>query len=109
MKIQFLETSQPGLSWMISYYEDNPQLDRDRAFLNFDSALEYMKDHPRKKETFGGFSDVWEKKINYTAYSFLYTIRNSTIFVIDVRDQRGHRSAEALRYFKIELARKYGL
>jgi len=39
----------------------------------------------------------------------LYTMKNETIYIIDVRDQRGLRSAAALQVFTTELREKYGL
>lgn len=50
-----------------------------------------------------GFEAVREKNISGTAFSFLYTVRFDTVFVIDLRDQRGLRSAEALNQFISEV------
>lgn len=109
MQLRFLETSQPGLRWMMFYYQNNPQLDKARALRSFDTALACIKSSIPQKETFAGLPDVWERKVAYTPFSVLYTIRGKTIYVIDVRDQRGNRSAEALRRFSAKLAAKYGL
>ena len=107
MKIQFLETSEPGLSWMMHYYRINPQLDRNKAFQSFEATKQRMSTLLPPKETYEDFEDVWEATILHTAFSFLYTIRRDTVYVIDVRDQRGNRSAEALRRFHRELREKY--
>ena len=56
-----------------------------------------------------GRIDVREYKIIGTAFSLLYTVANDTIWIIDIRDQRGFRSAEALRYFNQELRQRLGL
>jgi hypothetical protein len=109
MQLRFLETSQLGLRWMMLYYQNNPQLDKARALRSFDNALAFIKTSIPRKKTFAGLPDVWEGKVAYTPFSILYTIRGKTIYVIDVRDQRGNRSAEALRRFSAELAEKYGL
>jgi hypothetical protein len=108
MKIQFLGSSQPGLRWMMQYYRANPQLDRSRAFQSFEVAKRRICDLSPPKETYEDFSDVWEVSIQRTAFAFLYTIRADTAYIIDVRDQRGYRSAEALRSFDRELRKNYG-
>lgn len=108
MKIEFLQTSQPGLRWMVQYYRDNPQLNEAKAFASFEASKQRMAELPPPRETFWGMQGVWEAKIQKTAFSFLYTIREQTVFVIDVRDQRGERSAEALRAFNKELQQRYG-
>lgn len=107
MKVEFLQTSQPGLRWMVQYYRSNPQLDEAKAFANFAATERRIAELPPRKDTFAGLKNVWEAKIQKTAFSFLYTIRDQTVYVIDVRDQRGHRSAEALRAFDRELRQRY--
>lgn len=107
MKVQFLETSQPGLVWMLQYYRENPQLNRAKALASFETTKQRMTEYSPPKETFEDFEDVWEAKIQKTAFSFLYTIRNETVYVIDIRDQRGHRSAAALRAYDRELRARY--
>ena len=81
MKIQFLTSSQPGR----------------------------ICDLSPPRETFEDLSDVWQVNIQRTAFAFLYTIRGDTAYIIDVRDQRGYRSAEALRSFDRELKKKFDL
>ena len=107
MKLRFLESSQPGLRWMLQYYRNNPQLNEAKAFASFAATERRICDLAPPKETFEDFEDVWEVKIQNTAFSFLYTIRGQTAYVIDIRDQRGYRSAAALRVFERELRRKY--
>jgi hypothetical protein len=108
MKIQFLGSSQAGLRWMMQYYRDNPQLDRKRALQSFEVTKRRICELVPPKESYEDFKDVWEVSIQRTAFSFLYTIRGDTAYIIDVRDQRGYRSAEALRSFNRELRKKYG-
>jgi hypothetical protein len=107
MQVEFLQTSQPGLRWMIQYYRSNPQLNQARAFASFSATERRIADLAPPRETFAGLKNVWEVKIQKTAFSFLYTIQDQTVYVIDIRDQRGHRSAEALRAFDRELRKKY--
>ncbi|NRA85893.1 MAG: hypothetical protein HRU28_00575 [Rhizobiales bacterium] len=94
---------------MMQYYRKNPQLNRDRAFKNYEIAKSLLRDFSSLAEKFEDFEDVWEKNVTLTAFSILYTIRRETIYVIDIRDQRGNRSADALRRFNSELRNKYGL
>jgi hypothetical protein len=93
---------------MVQYYRNNPQLDQAKAFASFEVAKQRITSLAPPKETFEDFEDVWEVKIQRTAFSMLYTIRGQTAYVIDIRDQRGQRSATALRVFDRELKRKYG-
>jgi hypothetical protein len=37
--------------------------------------------------------------IQGTSFSLLYTVARDTVWIIDIRDQRGRRSADALRRF----------
>ena len=108
MKIQFLSSAQPGLRWMLQYYRSNSQLDQKKAFQSFEATKQRICDLSPPKETYEDFEDVWEAKIQRTAFAFLYTIRGDTAYIIDVRDQRGLRSAAALRSFDRELKKKYG-
>jgi|UPI00030358AB hypothetical protein len=107
MQIEFLQTSQPGLRWMIQYYRSNPQLSEAKAFASFAATERRIAELAPPRETFADLKDVWEVKIQKTAFSFLYTIQGQTVYVIDIRDQRGHRSAEALRAFDRELRQRY--
>ena len=94
---------------MLQYYRENPQLDQKRAFQNFEATQKRICELSPPRETFEDFNNVWEVKIQRTAFAFLYTIRGDTAYIIDVRDQRGLRSAAALRSFDRELKKKFGL
>jgi hypothetical protein len=48
---------------------------------------------------FEDFETVREYLVQGTLFSLLYTVARDTVWIIDVRDQRGRRSAEALRRF----------
>ena len=106
MKVEFLQTSPPGLRWIIQYYRSNPQVNEAKAFASFGATERRIAEFPPPKETFAGFVDVWEARIQKTAFSFLYTIRDQPVYAIDVRDKRGHRSTEALRAFDRELRQR---
>ena len=92
---------------MVQYYRRNPQLDEAKAFASFAATERRIAELAPPRETFAGFKNIWEAKIQKTAFSFLYTIRGKTVYVIDIRDQRGHPSAEALRAFDRELRQRY--
>ena len=107
MKIQFLQTAEPGLRWMRYYYRINPQLDVKKAFENYKNTKDRIRNSPPPRETYEDFESVWEVSIQRTHFSILYTVRANTVFIIDIRDQRGNRSAPALRKFTTELKNKY--
>jgi hypothetical protein len=107
MKIRYLETAKPGLVWMKRYFQTQPQLDQAAAFGNFEKAKLLLKQHPAAGAPFEDFRDVREIQITRSAFSILYTVLNETIFIIDIRDSRGLRSASALRKFTQELKEKY--
>ena len=64
---------------------------------------------PYAGQPLDGVDRIFEKKVPKTAFSILYTVHKETIFVIDIRDQRGYRSAHAIDAFSEELERKYGI
>jgi ParE toxin of type II toxin-antitoxin system, parDE len=109
MKIRYLETAKPGLHWLKRYFQSQPQLDGASAFENFEKAKHLLKQHPQAGEQFEDFPDVREIHITRSAFSILYTCIDDTIFIIDIRDSRGLRSAESLRKFSQELREKYKL
>ena len=109
MKIQILETAELGLRWMKRYFITNPQLDSLGAFHNFNSTKNILKEHPYTGEKYESYNEVRELNISKTAFSILYTFKMDTIYIIDIRDQRGNRSAEALKKCTTELKMKYNL
>lgn len=109
MRLKYLETSELGLRWMRVYYRQNPELNRERAVAALKLAEQTLRDFPMSGELFEDFEQVREYKIQGTAFSFLYTVARETIWIIDVRDQRGLRSAEALNAFIAELRKRHGL
>jgi len=108
-KIQFLETSAHGMRWMKRYFKIQSQLNNAAAFTSFSKARALLKQEPLAGHRFDDLEHVRELKIRNSAFSILYTYKNDTVYIIDVRDQRGTRSAEALREFTNELKKKYGL
>lgn len=109
MKLVYLETAQPGLQWFRQYYRDHPELNWEAALSAFRAAVATTKAHPWSGPVFDDIDGVFVRQVGGTAFSLLHTIRDDTIYVIDVRDGRGHRSAAALRLFTSELRRKYEL
>jgi hypothetical protein len=109
MKIRYLETAKPGLVWMKHHFQTQPQLDQASAFENFEKTKLLLKQHPQAGEQFEDFLDVREIHFARSAFSILYTCIEDTVFVIDIRDSRGLRSAAALRKFMQELRNKYRL
>jgi plasmid stabilization system protein ParE len=103
MKLGYLRTSEPGLRWMRTYYRRHPQLDIRRAAASLRTAEAVLREHPAAGRRFEDIEAVREYVIQGTSFSFLYTIARDTVWVIDIRDQRGQRSAEALRQFLSEL------
>ncbi|WP_253949453.1 type II toxin-antitoxin system RelE/ParE family toxin [Mangrovicoccus sp. HB161399] len=103
MKLEYLRTSEPGLKWMRSYYRRNAQLDIRRAVAALRAAETLLREHPEAGRRFEDFERVRECPLQGTSFSLLYTVARDTIWIIDIRDQRGQRSAEALRAFLREL------
>ena len=109
MRIRYLETAEPGLRWMRSYYRENPQLNRTKALGALKQAERTLAEFPGTGRPFQAMDNVFEYKIQGTSFSLLYSVARATVWVIDIRDQRGTRSAEALRLHTSELRRKYGI
>jgi len=109
MRIQFLETSEPGIRWMRRYFRVQPQLDKDAAIASFKNAKNLLRQEPYVGHVFDELDGVYELKISKTAFSILYTVKTNIAYIIDIRDQRGLRSSNALRQFSARLKSKYGL
>lgn len=109
MEVRYLETSEPGLRWFRAYYRQNPQLSRTKAIESLGRAEATLGEFPMSGTPFEDFETVRESKIQGTAFSLLYTIARDTVWVIDLRDQRGRRSAEVLQVHAQELSARYGI
>jgi hypothetical protein len=103
MQLKFLETAQPGLRWFHRYYRENPQLRKPAALAAFRKARALLKENPYIGHAYEGIDTVREYPIQSTNFSILYSFARETIWVIDIRDARGLRSAEALSHFAAEL------
>ena len=101
--LRYLATAEPGLRWMRTYYRRNLQLAVVRAADALRQAEAVLRAHTEAGHRDEGHADVREWKIAGTAFSLLYAEARGTVWVIDVRDQRGLCSAEALRTFVAEL------
>lgn len=106
MKLEYLKTAEAGVRWFGSYYRRNPQINTRKAVAALRAAETSLLEFPMTGVKLEGFEVVREKNIAGTAFSLLYTVQFDTIFVIDLRDQRGHRSAEALGQFVRELRQR---
>ncbi len=106
MNLEFLETAQPGLRWFRRYYTDNPQLRKSAAFAAFRKERSVIAKNPFAGRPYEGMDTVPEYPIQGTNFSILYTLARDTIWVIDIRDARGLRSAAALRHFARALAER---
>lgn len=109
MKLSYLQTAQPGVRWFRSYYRQNPQLDWAKAVAPLRTAEAILRDQPLTGKRMEGRSAVREYQLIGTVFSLLYTVDKDAIWIIDIRDQRGFRSAEALRHFNHELRQRFGL
>ena len=109
LQVKYLETSEPGLLWLRNYYRQNAQLNFDNAVASLLQAEQVLAEFPMSGERFEDYDDVREYHISNTAFSLLYTVARETIWIIDVRDTRGMRSADTLNAFNSSLRQKYGL
>lgn len=103
MKIQYLDTSQAGLRWMRRYYRENPQLNVQKAVGALLRAEGVLQDMPFAGSKHENSTRVRTYPLQGTGFSFLYTVTDDTVWIIDVHDQRGFRSGEALSHFAAEL------
>jgi hypothetical protein len=109
MDLRYLETAEPGLRWFRAYYRQNPQLNLTKTIDALIQAERMLREFPFSGPSFEDFGLVREFKIKGTAFSLLYTVARDTVWIIDLRDQRGQRSAEALRLHTQELRARYGI
>jgi len=109
MKIQFLESAAPGIRWMRRYFREQSQLDSQAASHSYKKTRSLIKQEPYIGHVFDEIEGVFERKISKTQFSILYAVKADTVYIIDIRDQRGYRSANALRQYSQHLKKKYGL
>lgn len=109
MKIQFLESTAPGIRWMRRYFREQSQLNAKAASESFKKTKNVLKQDPYIGHVFDEIEGVFEKEILGTHFSILYAVKDETIYVIDIRDHRGLRSSNALRQYSLLLKKKYGL
>jgi hypothetical protein len=102
MQIEYLKTADPGLRWMRSFYRNNPQLNRSKALASLQKAERTISDFPTSGHKFQDMDTVFEYPITATNFSLLYTIARDMVWIIDIRDVRGLRSASALRLYTHE-------
>ena len=91
---------------MKQYFKIQNQLNNATAFTSFSKARALLKQKPLAGHRFDDLENVRELKVRNSAFSILYTYKNNTVYIIDVRDQRRTRSGEALQEFTNELKKK---
>jgi len=99
MQIRFLETSEDGLRWMFRYYERVFPAGRKSGLHKYREAKKLLRDNPFGGHPFDDINGVRERTILRTPFSIIYTVRDDTIYVIDIRDQRGFRSVAGTERF----------
>jgi len=109
MQLVYLETASVGLRWFKQYYAERPELNWSVARRTLQVTTDAIKINPNSGRQFDDFENVFERQLVKTAFSLLYTVQSDNIYIIDIRDQRGLRSAAALQVFTKELRQKYGL
>lgn len=109
MKIQFLESATPGIRWMRRYFREQSQLDKQAASVSYKDTRNLLKQEPYIGHVFDEIDGVFERPISKTHFSILYAVKDQTIYIIDIRDQRGFRSSNALRQYSQHLKTKYGI
>lgn len=109
MNIQFLESSKAGMQWMRRYYREQPQLNKRKAYASFFTAQKNLTEGLVRAHQYEDLDGVFEYSIIGTPFSIIYTQRHSSIYIIDIRDPRGQRSAKAIQQFEIELKKKLSL
>ncbi|NKC15527.1 MAG: hypothetical protein GKR94_26025 [Gammaproteobacteria bacterium] len=94
---------------MRAYYRKNPQLNRAKALASLKRAEQILLEFPTSGGRFQDLEAVREYLIDGTTSSLLYTVARDTVWIIDIRDQRGFRNAESLRSCTRELRQRYGI
>jgi len=106
MKLKYLDTAESGLRWMRRYYREQPQLDAGKAVAALQRAEAILQEFPFSGTAYEGRESVREYRLQGSVFSLLYTVASDTIWIIDLHDQRGYRSAEALRHFQQDLRKR---
>lgn len=109
MKLEYLQTTEPGLRWLRTYFRKNPELDFPKFLASLRRAEEHLREFPGAGEAFEDRENVREYHITGSVFSLLYTVARETVWIIDIRDGRCFRSAEALRLFNRELRERFGI
>lgn len=108
-EIKYLETTEFGFRWMRSYYAQNSQLEFDKVLASLKRAELVLKEHPYSGRQFEDFDNIRQYQIGHSPFALLYTIARQTVWIIDVQDTRGMRSADALQDFNRMIRKKYDL
>lgn len=107
--LKYLDTARPGLAWMRAYYRKNPALRIDKAVAALKHAEALIRDPIFTAPPFEDSETVRTMRIEGTHFSLIYTVAENTVWIIDVRDPRGLRGAEAVRGYARELQQRHGI
>lgn len=77
--------------------------------MSYKNTRNLITQEPFSGHSFDELDGVLERSISKTHFSILYAVKGQTIYIIDIRDQRGLRSSNALRQYASRLKKKYGL
>lgn len=91
---------------MRRYYRENVQLNVLKAVVSLRRAESVLADFPLSGTKYEDSETIREYNVQGSAFSLLYTIKGDTVWIIDLHDQRGYRSAEALRHYQSELRQR---
>jgi len=94
---------------MRRYFREQPQLNKEAALESYKNTKNLLRQEPYIGHVFDEMDGIFELRISKTNFSVLYTVKDETIYVIDIRDQRGFRSSIALQQYSQLLKKKYGL
>lgn len=82
MKIQFLESSAPGIRWMRRYFREQPQLNAKAASESYKTTKNLLKQEPCIGHVFDEIKGVFEKEISKTHFSIIYAVKGETIYIL---------------------------
>ena len=106
MNLRYLATAEAGLFWMRRYFREHPQLDAQKTVFALTRAEDTLRDNPFAGARYEDSDRIRAYPLQGTVFSFLYTVSDNTVWIIDVHDQRGYRNAGALRHFTAELQKR---
>ncbi len=92
MKLVFLPSTRPDLSWMRTYYTSIFPDGSRRAIENYRLACRVIRDNPLVGQAMEDMPGVRELVIQRTPFSIIYRVVDDRIEILRIWDQRGDRS-----------------